>query len=351
MPLHEFKQGDVINKEGTILNQLSFITKGTAEATFFGKTVKFEKGDTIGICDLALGKHGRTYTAATDVAIASYPYENYASMEHIIRDNADIANLLVNSMCKQIYELMQYKTALKKESELAFETVNKLYPQYEELCRTYSITAKKIPGMVSLTPFSGVDRVEDWTRDYYLEIFGLDANIRKAFFYKKPMISAGFIRKASDDIQRVSQACLAYQNYLNNLMNNFVSSDEHDLFALISELHFHALSDGEADKVIEGLMSKFTGFMSLMTTVKQTVYQKRLAEYKGSLAERRAEHGTSGVSVGIKQTCPIQWISSSTIRDATRKRATSSFKRCANTRCCRTEAVRRTKRPAYAGKS
>jgi hypothetical protein len=303
MPASEYKQGSVLYAEGDSLSCLSFITNGSVEACFSGHPFRFEKGDMIGLCDLAAGSHSHTYTAATDVSVFSYPYECIDSLEALLRGNADAANLLVNSMSRQIADFLYYKSALKREADSAYDSLMDIYPQYETLCKQYAFSSKKLPDMETLQRCMETEPAESWVHNYYTEIKGLSPAARNAFFHGKPGISTGFIRRSAEDIILVIKACKEYREYLKNISSIFLNEGEHDLFALIAGLHTGSVGIKGADAAVDLLMTQLTGLLHNMTGVDSSHYLKRLNSYKDALLVNRttAEVAEGPAAPGVKQ--------------------------------------------------
>jgi CRP-like cAMP-binding protein len=306
MALSSLSQGSVIYKEGDSLSNLALITNGSVEAVINGRPFRFAKGDMIGLCDLSTGKHSHTYTAISDANVFSHACESFAGLDALLRDNADVANLMVNSMLRHISETMQYRAALKKESDRAYELLLDIYRQYAELCASYKLTSKKLHGMSGVAQFSEQDPVERWADDYYTEIKGLDPAIRREMFYNKPGISSSFLRASAEDIHKVYQACKVYREYVKKLSVFFLKEDEHDLFALISDLHFKTINIKGADAAVQALMTRLTGLLSGMTGIDSAYYMKRLTSYKETLSGKRgigeqAAEAAPAADSGIKQ--------------------------------------------------
>ena len=287
MEILEFSKGSVICSEGDPMSQILIITSGSVEAAFDGRTFHYEQGDVLGICALSVGIYSYTYTAVSDVAIATYPYKNLSALDTLFQEKAGVAYLMVCSMCRQILSLLQYKISLQNESDRAYESVKKLYPQYEELCAQYAFTAKKLAGATEAVPFSGLDLIDDWVYTYYMEIKNLDQAVHKEFFNNKPGIALGFIRKAAEDADHAINACRDYRKYLEGITPVFLSGEGHDLFAMISELHFDSVNIKGSDTAIGTLMSRLTKLLCSMTGVDSEYYQTRLNAYKENLDAKR----------------------------------------------------------------
>ena len=286
MPLQEFKQGSVICNAGEPLRHLFFITKGAAECSFNGHMFRFEQGDTIGLYALNVGSHSHTYKAVTDITVFSYQYDEFSSLETLMRENADVANLFVVSMCRQVSKFLQYKTKLKQEADRAYKIVRDVYPLYERLCERFAFTSKKLPESANINQPSEGDTTEDWLNDYYMEIKSLESAVLKAFF-RKPGISLGFLRRSVVDIAQIMQACKRYQDYLRNISWVFLSNSGLDLFTLISDLHLSAINIKGADAAVETLMNPLMGMLSTMSYIDRAQYENRLTAYKENLAAKR----------------------------------------------------------------
>ncbi|MCL2839844.1 MAG: cyclic nucleotide-binding domain-containing protein [Defluviitaleaceae bacterium] len=297
MPLQEFKQGSVICNAGEPLRHLFFITKGTAECTFNGHNFKFDQGDTIGLYALSTGSHTHTYKVTTDITAFSYQYDDFSSLETLMRDNADVANLFVVSMCRQVSKFLQYKQRLKQESERAYKYVKDVYPIYERLCERFAFTSKKLAESTNLSHPSTVDQIDDWLNEYYLEIKSVESATLKGFF-RKPGISVGFLRRSIADIDDVMHTCKKYQDYLRNISWLFLSNGGSDLFTLISELHLNAINIKGADAAVETLMTPLNALLSNMSYIDRALYETRQASYKSDLAEKREHQVITTVSAG-----------------------------------------------------
>lgn len=296
MPLTEFKQGAVMCREGEALRQILIITKGTAEASFNGNVITLEKGDTVGVCDLSSGLHSFGCVAATDVTVYAHPCEDFGVLDTLLQENADVSDLLVNSMSRLIAEFMRYRTALNQEVHTVYESVLDIYAQYESLGKSYGLSSKKLPGLQDMKPFSHVDPIEDWVHGYYIEIAEMDTATLKAFFHGKARIASGFLRRGAEDAVELFQVCKVYQDYLRDVSKYFLSGTDLDLFGLISELHFSSLNFKGADDKIGELMAKMTDLLSGMVSIDKSYYQKRLGAYMDNLEAKRAAVDPSQLS-------------------------------------------------------
>jgi len=295
----EFKKGAILFNEGEPLHQILFITKGTAKAEFMGRTLSFEQGDAIGLSDLSVGTHSRTYIADSDITAFSYPYDNPRTLGKLLSENADVANLLVGSMCRQLVEMLQYRALLRKEVDGANKLIAEVYPQYEKLCNLYAFSAKKIPDISEVA--QEPDLIEDWLPSYYLEIKELIPGVQKLFF-AQPGISLGFLCRGADDYLRLMQACNDYHKYLTEVSPNFLNSEGHDLFALISDLHLDSINIRGADAAVEPFVKLLTSLLPNMTGVDPAVYKERLISYAENLkAKRAAQEITDAPESGVKQ--------------------------------------------------
>ena len=303
MALNEFKQGTVIHSEGDPIGHLSLITSGEFETTFHGHTILFEKADVIGLCDLLADGHSHTYTAVSDANAYQYPYEDFSSLEALIRGNSDIAYAMVNSTCRQVKEYMQYMHKLKHEAESAHELATELYPKYERLCKQFAYTPKKLPGLSEIAHVSESALMDDWVCDYYVEICDLDPGTRKRFFFDHQGISIGFIRRCAEDMVMARQACTAYLEYVGNISKLFLNDEKHDLFSIISDLHINSTNIKGADAAIEELIEPLLGLLSEMSGIDQEDFQNRLDSYGEILASKRENQEVTDApqSTGVSQ--------------------------------------------------
>jgi len=301
MPQIEFVQGSIICSAGDQLHHLLFITKGSAEASFHGHKFQFEQGDTIGLCDIKSGSHSQTYTATSDLAVFSYPYDNIGTLEKLLRGNADVANLLIKSMCHQIFDMLQYRLELKNEADSIYEFVTETYPQYENLCNLYALTPRKLSGFEVIEKISDTDLIEDWVHNYYSEMKSIDQAILKGFF-SRPGITSGFFHQSTEHIFEAINSCNAYLKHIRDSSKLLINSDSHDIFSLISELHFDSMNIRGADANVEAVMSRLLILLSKMACLDPTLLQSRVDDYKDNLKlSRTKQELTDAVPTGFKQ--------------------------------------------------
>ena len=304
MVLSEFKQGSVIHSRGEPMQHLLFITKGGVHAEFGGHLFRLEQGDVIGLSAINAGSYVHTYTAVTDVTVFSYPYRNPDDIRTLLtRGDMDVAaNCLVTSMCRQAVDFLQYKSNLKQQAEKAYALVTQTYPQYESMCTRFAFASKKLSGLSDITRPVVPDLIERWMHDYYAEMKGLDSARKKTFFHNAG-ISLGFVLKAAEDILRISEVCIAYQEYLKKTAKIFLDNSKHDFFALIADLHVNSVGVKGADAAIEALMAPLADFIANSAFIDTESYQERLRQYKENLTENRTSGKTADAPVifGVKQ--------------------------------------------------
>lgn len=291
MAASKFTEGTVIYSKGEPLEHISLIAEGEVEGSFGGHTFLFGKTDVLGLCDLLSDVHTHTYNAISDGTLYQYPCTGIDSLDTLMRENADIAYVMVGSMCRQIAELLQYKERLKQDANGVFDMINDLNSEYSRLCKMYASTPKKLPGLDEIVPFSGVDPVEDWLYSYYIEINDLNPATHKKFFHGNPGVGAGFLRKCVDDVSKVLQACHVYHEYLDGISSILLNENGFDLFSLISDLHMNSLRISGADETVDALMSTLTNALSEMTGVDSDFYQSRMDAYWDALEDKRASQG------------------------------------------------------------
>jgi len=303
MPSSDYKQGIQLFSQGEQINHISFITKGVVAAAFNGRAFRFEQGDILGICDLGTGIYGNTYTAVSDVTVFSYPYNGIDALEKLFHGSADLAQLAVNSVCHQITEFLKYRSLLKNEAEKAYILITQMYPAYENLCNKYALSIKKLPAMLTLTQPGQDDPVEAWTNDFYMEIKNLESDLRKSFFYRHPGISSGFFHRGTKDMLQILQSIKGYQEYLQGLTRVLLHNSGHDLFSIVSELHFESINFKDADATVGEIITQLTDCISKMTYVNKEYFTQRLDAYNKNIEAKRTnqELVDTPTSEGLKQ--------------------------------------------------
>ena len=289
-------QGSLICSAGEQLKQISFITKGAAEASFNGKLFRFGPGDVIGLCDIVTGVYSRTYTVASDITFVSHPFDDPGDLEALFRDNADAAQVIVNSVCRQIIGFLKYRATLKNEADSIYTLVKEMYPKYEELCNRYAFASKKVDGITEIVPADANDPTKNWIHNYYFGIKDLAPEVQKAFFYRKPGLSYGFFQKATKDINNLLQSFDIYQEYLQKNSLLLLNPSGHDLFSIVADLHFESVNIPDADSVMDTIISQFTEILPKMTYADQSYYNQRLNDYTEVLESKRSEKITIDIS-------------------------------------------------------
>ena len=290
MSATDYSEGSVIYTAGDSLEHISLITEGEIEGLFDGHTFLLGKSDVLGLCDLIPGVYTHTYHAISDVSLYQYPCNGVDTLDSLMRENTDISYLMVSSICRQVSELLQHKTRLKHESDIAYDLIQDLYTEYSRLCKMYATTPKKLPGLEEIKKFSGHDPVPGWVQNYYLEIGDLGSTAHKMFFHGNPGIESGFLRRCVEDVSLVIQACRLYTDYISEISALLLHDGGYDLFSLISELHLTSLRIEGADFAVETLMAPLTEALSDLTGIDPNHYQERLEAYWNDLEDKRESH-------------------------------------------------------------
>ncbi|MCL2198641.1 MAG: cyclic nucleotide-binding domain-containing protein [Defluviitaleaceae bacterium] len=295
MPNAEYAQGSVICSAGEPFRQLMIITKGNAQTSFCGQTFTLGQGDMIGLNALLEGSHSLTYTAATAVTIFTLPYEDISSLEALFREKEDIANVVVNSMVRQLATYLEHHGSLKSEAVNVYETVTSIHPQYEKMCETFGYTAKKLPMLTTVVEPTEVDELSSWVNEYYKGISELEPPVIKAFFSKFG-ISFGFMQFGSEELARSLSAIKHYQQYLESVSKVLLNPAGFDLLSLFTELHIEAATISGGDASVTAAITPLISTLSNMRYIEKDKLQARLATYNEHLAASRG--GNKPVNTG-----------------------------------------------------
>jgi len=298
MPGKEYSEGKVIVSSKDTPAVISLIADGEVEGVFGSHNFTLGKSDVIGICELLVGKGIVKYTAASNVNLYEYPCSGMEALEALIRSNADIAYLMVSSLCNQAAELFLYRERLAREVVSTVSLIKDTYSEYNQLCQEYSVQAKKLSGVNDIEPFSEKDPVETWEHDLYVEIGALDPASRKAFFYDSPGIIFGFMHRSKTSLAKAIEVCELYHDYINGISPFLLNDNGFDLFSFVCDLHISTLHIEGADSRIEPLVSQLSDALSTLTGIKSKAYNSRLYAYWDTLEEVRsggsAESSSSG---------------------------------------------------------
>ena len=210
----ELSEGSVLFARDEPVEHVSLIVDGEVEGSFGGHKFLLGKSDVLGLSNLTGGFYSHTFTAISDVTLYQYPCTDTRTMDALLRGNSDIAYLMVSSVCRQVAELLKYRSRLTQDVDTAYDLTQDIYAEYSRLCKMYASTPKKLPGFEDISKFSGSDFVEGWVRNQYIEINDLGSTAHKMFFHGNPGITSGFLRRCLEDISNILQACNAYHDYL-----------------------------------------------------------------------------------------------------------------------------------------
>ena len=291
----EFKQGDIIHRKGDPVTTLSLITSGEVEASFFGHKFILGKADVVGLCDIIPRVHNHTYTALTDVKAYESLVEEFDAIEAIMQGNADMAHVMVTSICTQIVEFLDQTKKLKNEAETVYELVQTLYAGYIKLCETYAFTPKMLAGISEITAAPESNQTESWIHAFYSEVRDLDPKVQRLFFFNHPGISYGFFRRCALNHVQVYNACSDYQQYTTDMSKFLLSEDGHDLFSMISELQINSTGIKGADEAAEALIKPLIGYLSEASCINNEYLGRRLDSYGEALSSRQGAADAASV--------------------------------------------------------
>lgn len=303
MPLNEFKLGTVIYSEGKPIQDISFIIRGEIQISFNGKTLQLGQGDIVGLCGISTGIYTATYTALSDVALVSYPYDKNTGLTSLFRRNLDAIGQSVESTIRQLLAVLNYWVKLKKEADTAYDLLTQMYSEYERLCQLYSYSFKRLPGFEEMERVSLTDPIKDWVNNYYTELDIMDFDVKKNFFYYNSELSVGFFHKGAEDMRQIIMSCEMYQDHLKKTVHLFLSYDGHDLLAVISDLHISSLNIKGAHETLNAMKNRIAEVLDKMTFINSSLLQKRLSSYNDQLKGKlgTVEISDAPVSEGLKQ--------------------------------------------------
>ncbi|MDR2167976.1 MAG: hypothetical protein LBE35_09045 [Clostridiales bacterium] len=290
MALTTFKEGDIIRDVGARFDAIFFVAKGRIEADFSGRKFVYGQGDTVGVCGVSRGIYGMSYRAADEVTLFAYPCENFADVGGFLRGNADLMSKVVSSMYVQTSNLIEYRAELIEEAKKAYSVLKAAFPEYERLCGLYSFAAKRLHGFDALTQPGENDLIEDWLPSYYPEFVGLESAVKKEIF-SNAHISMGFLHIGVEHISKIMQSVRLYREYLDNISKMYLDESEHDILALIAELHVGSVNIKGADEAISMISAPVKEMLKELTSLEQSLLIKRLALKEEDLVQRREAMG------------------------------------------------------------
>lgn len=292
MAVKDFPAGTVLVQSGQPISALHVITKGTVCATYPGGEFYLYKGDVIGVCELFYGSYLMTYRADEEVSIASYAYSS-AQLSAILA-NAEMSNRIINSMFKQIQEILDQYELTTFDSDNFYHYLMKNYEEYLSFCAKYNVPARALPGLETLTELVLEEDIPGWVGGYYSQlrafVTGTPTKNQNIDFLK------GILFKTSYDVYQVISVCRVMYDYKSEITQLLMSENRLDFFDLYASLLYRVGSQAEDSTALIAAISTMMIQLESQPSIDKEMYRRRVAEYKERLGklDEYAENQTDG---------------------------------------------------------
>ncbi len=280
MAVKEYPAGTVMIQSEHTLNALHVIVKGSVRASYPGGELYLHKGDVMGICELNYDTHFINYQAVEDTALAAYPCTE-KQLTQIIRTKPDLCNIIVNSLFKQLHEILDQYEMSKFDCDTFYQYLMKSYEEYCRFTSKHSLAARILPELDSVTELVLEEDIPDWVAKYYEQLYRIAKSISSKsqiadFIY-------GMILKASSDVHRVLSICREIYDYKSEILKFLMNENRLDFFDLYASVLYKIGAHDEDSTAITAALGTMMIQLESQDSINREMYNSRVAEYKAKL--------------------------------------------------------------------
>lgn len=290
MAIRQISAGEVIYQAGQKIQGLDIIVNGIVSVIpDNGSTLS--KGEAIGITDIYQETYFHSYVAQTDVALINYPYRGAPYFAAMLQSTKDLPVLLFTSALNQITSTCHSIATFVSDAESLLKYVNKSYSQYKQLCLDASFSPKILPGLDSIEPLITTDIPEKWLITYYEGLLTLPKDLLKTTFAESPAICAGFLLKASKDMNALFGSYTYLADYTTTLTSLLLDEDGLDLLDLYTDLYYRLARASKDTAPVDQCIKALTTQINTQSSFNKELYQTRLnahEQYLQSIAKATA---------------------------------------------------------------
>ena len=149
MAAKEFPMGTLLIQSEQPISALHLITKGSVRAFYPGGEFYLNKGDVIGVCELAYDSYFISYQAVEDISLASYACTD-GHLSELLRAKSDLSNLIVSSLFRQLKEILDQYELTKFDCDNFYQYLMKSYSEYGRFTAKHGIAARLVSGLENL---------------------------------------------------------------------------------------------------------------------------------------------------------------------------------------------------------
>ncbi len=242
----DFPKETILSRAEQPMTTLQLITEGHVCVQYPGGEYLLGKGDVIGICEIASEVHFLTYKASSNVNVRTFPYSGEDMLIDLLQNHPDVAQLFLHSAFHQVHTLLNLCDISAIDANNLFTGLVKHYHAYQEICNLYRLTPSVLPSF-DLLDTSFLDEFPDiWLSNYYQGLHHIVFNPELLQKSNVEYVVYGFLRKASQDFQRIFQTLEENHVHRSQLLDFYMNESCQDMFDYLNTLYFK-LPSGSAE--------------------------------------------------------------------------------------------------------
>ena len=280
MAAKEFPMGTLLIQSEQPISALHLITKGSVRAFYPGGGFYLNKGDVIGVCELAYDSYFISYQAVEDISLASYACTD-GHLSELLRAKSDLSNLIVSSLFRQLKEILDQYELTKFDCDNFYQYLMKSYSEYGRFTAKHGIATRVLPGLEDVTEMELEDDVPDWLNSYYGQL----QRIMKSITAKAQIADfiLGMLLKASQDVYEIFSVCRELYEYKAEIAGLLMNENKLDFFDLYASILYRIGAHDEDSTAITAALGTMMIQLENQASIDKEMYKNRVQEYKNKL--------------------------------------------------------------------
>ncbi|MBO5291889.1 MAG: hypothetical protein J6B10_01735 [Lachnospiraceae bacterium] len=262
---------------GLPVRELYVLVSGSIQGRTGSFEMTLEKGDIIGLCDIAFDCHSVAYTALEDCMLAEYPYASIEDLTAILVEHPEYRHFFIISAAHLCHEILDHYVLTHFDCSGLYDSLLSKYEEYKELCTHFHISPKALPALETLEPLALEDDIPGWLSSYYEGIAGISS--QKLLPFEEPSILTGFLMKLSQDLHMILDTCGVIDDYQKEVSCLLLSENRLDFFDLFTDLYYRAFRAGEDTLPLAASLGKQLIQIESSPYIDRSLYQERRSEY------------------------------------------------------------------------
>lgn len=293
MTAKEFPNDTTIIQVGEPVEYISLISKGSLLLTLPTGEMTLKIGDAVGVHDVCQGVHTCSYKTLEDTTLLQYPCSGPDDLLQLLRESSELSVLYINSMTKQICEVMDMYVLSSFFSDNLYRYLHDSYMDYKEMCQKLSQPVHVMDKLEQLDPLIPPDAIHEWESKYYESFRSLDNQTKNLIFQNNPAIGCGYLCKISEDLHKIYRSSEIICEYNTNLSALLLNSQKLDLFGLLTDLYVVASKSPSDYLALDATISRLAIQLEGNPNVDVAYYNKRMNEYKEKMSAAKVNQAAS----------------------------------------------------------